>query len=107
MDDTTSRSDQGEMTTGRAVLLFGAALAVLALAVALTIEVEAFTSTILALVYLALGVLLNRIVLRGLVEWHPVYNTVRNVASAKVGMVLLWPLRYPVLLFQLLVNKHL
>lgn len=54
-----------------------------------------------------MGFALNRIVLRGLIEWHPVYNTLGNVSRAKLGMMLLWPIRYPVLFFQLLVSKHL
>jgi len=107
MDDTTSNPTQPAMTIGRSVMLYGAALLVLVLGVVLTIKVEAFTSTFLVVIYLGLGIALNRVVLRQLIEWHPVYNTLRNVASAKLGMVLLWPLRYPVLFFQLLVNKHL
>jgi len=107
MDDTTSNPAKPAMSIGRAATLYGAALLVLALGVALTIKVEAFTSTFLAVIYLGLGIALNRVVLRQLIEWHPVYNTLHNVASAKLGMVLLWPVRYAVLFFQLLVNKHL
>ena len=106
MNDISSSSNQRAMTIGRAIVLFGAALLILVLAVAVTIKFPD-VATILAIVYLALGILLNRVVLRQLIEWHPVYDTLRNVASAKLGMIFLWPLRYPVLFFQLLVDKHL
>jgi hypothetical protein len=75
--------------------------------VALTIRVDAFPGQISLGVYLASGYLLNRTVLRGLIEWHPVYNTVDNVATAKLWMLLLWPGTYPLLFFKLLVARHL
>jgi hypothetical protein len=57
--------------------------------------------------YLACGVVLNRIVLRGLIDWHPVYNTLGNVSKAKVHMLLSWPLAYPRLFVQILIDRYL
>lgn len=56
-------------------------------------------------VYVACGFVMTRIVMRGLIEWHPNYNTLDNVFSAKVSMFLLWPFQMPALLFKLMVNK--
>jgi hypothetical protein len=58
-----------------------------------------------AWIYVASGFVMTRIVMRGLIEWHPNYNTLDNVFSAKVSMFLLWPFLMPALLFKLMVNK--
>ena len=58
-------------------------------------------------VYLAIGVALNRLVLRRLIEWHPMHNTLSNVANAKLGAVLFWPLSYLVLFISLAINRLL
>lgn len=57
--------------------------------------------------YLGVGVYLNRVVLRGLIEWHPIYNTVENVSSGKLKMLLLWPITYPFLFIRLGIAQHL
>jgi hypothetical protein len=57
--------------------------------------------------YLAVGVFMSRFVMRRLVQWHPQYNTLHNVVSAKFWMVLLWPWRMLVLLVQLGANHLL
>ena len=49
--------------------------------------------------YLAAGVFLNRRVLRRLIEWHPVYNTLQNVTNAKITSVFFWLMTYPILLY--------
>lgn len=58
-----------------------------------------------AWVYVASGFVMTRIVMRGLIEWHPNYNTLHNVVSAKLSMFVLWPIQMPALLFKLMVNK--
>lgn len=60
-----------------------------------------------AIGYLAIGGFMSRFVMRRLVEWHPQYNTLNNVVSAKIWMVILWPLRMLILLVQLSVNHVL
>ena len=60
-----------------------------------------------ALVYLGSGFVMTRFVMRGLIEFHPMYNTVANVFSAKIWMFLLWPIQMLVLLFKLTVNSTL
>jgi TRAP-type uncharacterized transport system fused permease subunit len=73
----------------------------------LTIKLSWFPGIVLLFTYFVFGFLLNRLVLRGLIEWHPAHDTLQNVASAKLGMLLVWPFRYPALFFQLLVSRHL
>ncbi len=57
--------------------------------------------------YLGAGFFLNRTVLRALIAWHPVYNTLQNVARSKFRQMILWPFSYPALFIQLGVAKHL
>lgn len=101
MDDLDAKPRSGAMTTGKAVGIYVACLA------ALLVLGKALPFTFACIGYLLLGFILNRVVLRGLIEWHPVYNTLENVSSAKLGMLGLWPVRYPMLFFRILVDKHL
>ena len=50
--------------------------------------------------YFAVGIFLSKHVLAKLVDWHPMYNTVSNVAKAKIKQLLFWPITYPVLFIQ-------
>lgn len=58
-------------------------------------------------VYIYCGVYLNRNVLRRLIEWHPMYNTLNNVAGAKFKQAVFWPFSYLALFIQLGINKVL
>lgn len=70
--------------------------------------VMCFISEALALIaYIVAGIYLNRQVLRKIVEWHPMHNTIDNVSSAKLGYFLLWPFRYFFLFLRLGVMKAL
>lgn len=57
--------------------------------------------------YLVTGIFMSRYVMRRLIAWHPVYNTLENVFSAKIGMVLFWPLQMFSLLFKLSLSSVL
>jgi hypothetical protein len=59
------------------------------------------------LLHLGIGVFLSRKVLRNLIEWHPFLATLETVANAKIGMVIFWPIRYPVLFVKIAASKHL
>ena len=65
------------------------------------------TGWITVLLYLASSLVMTRYVMRNLVEFHPVHNTIGNVFSAKIWMFLLWPYHMLVLLFKLTVNRSL
>jgi hypothetical protein len=107
MSDAEIQSVTPAMTTGKAVAIYAGSVVALFALMALGANIPSFPGFVVFLGYLALGFLLNRIVLRGLIEWHPVYSTLSNVSSAKLGMLTLWPIRYPALFFKLLVAKHL
>ena len=95
------------MTTGKGILLYLGGLFVFFVLIALSTSIQAFPGILAFVGYLAIGFMLNRVVLRGLIEWHPVYNTLENVSSAKLSTMAFWILAYPKLFFQLLVTKHL
>lgn len=57
------------------------------------------------IVYIGAGVFLNRTVLRNLIQWHPMYNTLDNVFKAKVVNVVFWPLTYLVLILKIAVVR--
>jgi hypothetical protein len=59
------------------------------------------------ILYIVGGVYLNRWVLRRIIIWHPIYDTVENVYKGKLQMFALWPISYPILLLKLAVVKHL
>lgn len=62
---------------------------------------------LLGVLYLVIGIVFSRILLRRLIEWHPVYNTLQGVANSKLKMALFWPLTYPLLFIRLVVVRYL
>ncbi len=57
--------------------------------------------------HLAAGFVLNRWVLRDLVQWHPQHATLNNVVKAKLSAFFLWPLAYAGILIRMLIDKVL
>ncbi len=57
--------------------------------------------------YLGAGFYLSRAVLRRIIEWHPMYNTLYNVTSGKLKFFLFWPIAYFFLFVRLSINKVL
>lgn len=57
--------------------------------------------------YLVIGFVMTRIVMPRLIQWHPMYDTLYNVTSAKLWMFVLWPFQMISLLFRLTINKIL
>jgi hypothetical protein len=57
------------------------------------------------IVYFACGIFLNRTVLRNLITFHPVYNTLQNVFSTKVRAVIFWPIYYLALIGKIAVVR--
>ena len=58
----------------------------------------------IAMVYLACGIYLNRVVLRNII-WHPVYNTLDNVVISKLLHIVFWPFLYAILFLKLAINR--
>jgi hypothetical protein len=98
---------QREVSLAEAAVTYLAFLAVFIILVKLTIAVDWFPGIIAWAAYLAFGIYLNRVVLRGLIEWHHMFNYLENVSRAKLGFFFFWPFEYPILFFQIAVNKAL
>lgn len=107
MSDAEVQASEPQMTVGKAIGVYAGCLTTLFVLISLWTTFKSFPGAVAFFGYLGLGFLLNRVVLRGLIEWHPMHNTLANVSSAKLGMLVFWPIRYAVLFFQLLVSKHL
>jgi hypothetical protein len=107
MSTIERESARPKMTTGKGIGIYMLCWLALFCLIGLAEGVKSFPGIAVAAGYLAAGFVLNRVVLRGLIEWHPMYNTLSNVSTGKLKMLIFWPLTYPVLFFQLLVSKHL
>lgn len=57
--------------------------------------------------YLIAGIILNRLVLRNLVAFHPIYDTLANVSNTKLAAVVAWPFFYLTILIKLAIIKYL
>ena len=95
------------MSLGKAGGIYAGFLGALIVLMMLSASIPSFPGSVAFVAYIAFGFFLNRMVLRQLIEWHPVYNTVQNVASGKLRMLVFWPVTYPSLFFKLGVIKHL
>lgn len=111
MDDASQdlRDDDNDarpLSLGVAILIYIASLIIFVVTLKLTFSFG-LTAWIPVGMYLAIGIALNHLVFKRLVDWHPMYNTLANVTSGKLSQMLFWPLTYLVLFFQLAVNKIL
>jgi hypothetical protein len=57
--------------------------------------------------YFLIGIVLNIVLLRRLIEWHPMYDTIDNVSSAKLSAIVFWPISYPILFVRLFIAQYL
>lgn len=55
--------------------------------------------------YFAAGIILNRKCLARITEFHPLYDTVPQIAETKLKFVIFWPLSYGALLAMLAVDR--
>lgn len=107
MSDNETQARDSSMSLRKGIGIYTAFLASFIILVNLSIAITWFPGSVAFFSYLIFGFLLNRIVLRGLIEWHPMYNTLQNVSSAKLSSFFLWPISYAGLFFRLAVNKVL
>lgn len=89
------------MTLAKAWGIYAGSIALAALVVAFKWYGTLF------LLYLVIGIVMSRVVMRQLVDFHPMYHTVAVEFSTKVRMVLFWPLQMFGLLFKLSANRVL
>ena len=88
--------------------IYIAFLAIIIILVAISVSTSTMTPLgIACYAYLIFGFLLNRLVLREIIAWHPMYNTIENVSSAKLNFFFLWPIAYANLFIRLAINKVL
>lgn len=97
-------SSQTDMRLRVAFLHWLCCIGIFALLIFLGKYIDVF-SLLAILFYPAAGVYLNRSVLRRLITWHPMYNTLYNVTSEKLKFMLLWPIMYLFLFVRLGINK--
>jgi hypothetical protein len=88
----------------RWITCLGVFVLLVVLAVALDSSIIGYLAFFL---YLGIGLYMNRTVLRKLIEWHPMYNTLYNVTSDKLRFFFLWPITYLFLFIRLGINKVL
>lgn len=106
MDASTEQTQTLSVRAGFKVYCICLAAFIAVLFISISIGYQVLFYPVLA-VYIYCGVYLNRNVLRRLIEWHPMHNTLNNVASAKFKQAVLWPFSYLALFIQLGINKVL
>lgn len=108
MDSQEVSNEQQGMRLRAAFIHWAACLGVFILLVVLASSFESSIFGNLAFIfYLGAGFYLSRAVLRKVIEWHPMYNTLGNVTSDKLRFFFLWPITYFFLFIRLGVNKVL
>lgn len=107
MDSAESLEQQG-MRLREAFLHWAACLGAFALVVAIAVTFSSGVVGNLAfLLYFGVGFYLSRAVLSRIIEWHPMYNTLYNVTTAKLKFFFFWPVTYLFLFMRLGINKIL
>jgi hypothetical protein len=107
MSDGEVQTQVAQMTVGKGIGIYAALLVGLIVLRMLAGFVSESPGVIAFFAYFVFGFVMNRVVLRGLIEWHPVHKTIENVYSTKLRFLIFWPIAYPVLFFKLGVIKHL
>lgn len=99
------RENRMSLRTGLAIYLL--CLGIWLLLLKLAVNTTWFPNGALIAFHISAGFVLNRWVLRGLIEWHPHYATLDAVVKAKLISFIFWPLSYGGILLRLLINKLL
>ncbi|WCF29634.1 hypothetical protein [Xylella fastidiosa] len=107
MSEVEVQTQVAKMTVGKGIGIYAALLVGFIVLVKLAGAVSWFSGSIPFFAYFVFGFIMNRVVLRGLIEWHPIYNTIENVSGSKLSALIFWPISYLALFFRLGVIKHL
>lgn len=108
MDSSEVNNEQAGMRLRVAFMHWAICLAVFIILVVLASSLNSSLFGNLAFFfYLGAGIYLNRAVLRQIIEWHPVYNTLYNVTSDKLKLFFFWPITYFFLFMRLGINRVL
>lgn len=108
MDSPEANNEQQGMRLRIAFLHWAGCLGafILLVVIAASFDSSAF-GNLAFLFYLGAGFYLSRAVLRKIIEWHPMYNTIYNVSSDKLKFFFLWPIAYFFLFMRLGISKVL
>jgi hypothetical protein len=106
MDSNLERGTN-QMGLGRGLAIYLVCLGIWLLMFKLALDTNWFPTGALISYHMVAGFGLNRWVLRGLIQWHPVHGTLDAVAKAKLSAFFLWPLTYAGLFVRLLINEVL
>jgi hypothetical protein len=107
MSDGEVQAQVAPMTVGKGIGIYAALLVGLIVLFKLANAISWFSGGIVVVAYFVFGFIMNRLVLRGLIEWHPVHGTIENISGSKLRALIFWPIAYPALFFKLGVVKHL
>jgi len=108
MGQPEAQTNQDSMRLRDAFKIWAICLGVFIFVLVLAVKLESsFFGNLAFLGYFAIGAYLSRTVLRRIVEWHPMYNTLENVSSEKLWMFMFWPIQYFSLFIRLGINKAL
>lgn len=61
----------------------------------------------IVIAYFVIGITLSRVVLRRLVTYHPIFNTLQNVVTSKLWALIGWPIFYPVTIITYAIDRLL
>ena len=107
MSESMSSTNVGTITLRKSIKIYLICWAVLIGAITLANLIGNGGGWLLLAAYLGCGIYLNRAVLRKLIEWHAIYNTLENVSNAKLTAVVFWPFSYAFLFIRIAINKAL
>lgn len=107
MSEQEARPASAPMTLQYGAAIYGGLLVVWLGMLKLAMSTAWFPNGALIAYHLAAGFVLNRWVLRELVQWHPQHATLNTVVKAKLSAFFLWPLAYAGILIRMLIDKVL
>jgi hypothetical protein len=105
MGDHAATAGTGQtITLGKAFIIYLINVGVVSLLIFLA-SIADFFGGVSIVAYFIAGLVMNRIVLRNLIEFHPMYNTLQYVFQTKVRAMIFWPIQYLVLITKIGVSK--
>jgi len=106
MDPLNSlKAKETAISLSQAWLYYFASLLICILCGLILLELQFVELTIIP--YFCIGIFLNRKVLRNLVKFHPIYDTLTNVSNTKLTAIVVWPVFYVVIFIKLAIVKYL
>lgn len=105
MDNGTFKQNNPASLIKMTLLFYSVALVIGVIAGVITFYWHTFWP-VFVILYFACGITLNRSILHR-IGWHPIYNTLLNVARVKFQFMFFWPLAYLGLIIRLLIVRFL